>query len=94
MIALGVNYKDIRQAATKYLELHGDPFLFSVFDEKGDLGLDLGVYGAPETYLLDQAGNIRYRFVGVLDPQNWETVLKPRYDALVANQPLPEEQGN
>lgn len=91
---VGVNYKDIRESATKYLELHGNPFRFSVFDEKGNLGLDLGVYGAPETYLLDREGNIRYRFVGVLDPQNWETVLKPRYDALVANQPLPEEQGN
>ena len=88
---IGVNYKDIRQAATKYLELHGDPFLFSVFDEKGDLGLDLGVYGAPETYLLDRDGNIRYRFVGVLDPQKWETELKPRYEALLAGRALPEE---
>jgi len=91
---VGVNYKDIREAAVKYLELHGNPFRFTVFDEKGNLGLDLGVYGAPETYLLDRDGNIRYRFVGVLDPQKWETVLKPRYDALVANKALPEEQGN
>ncbi|MDP2227955.1 MAG: DsbE family thiol:disulfide interchange protein [Moraxellaceae bacterium] len=88
---VGVNYKDYREAATKYLELHGNPFRFSVFDEKGDLGLDLGVYGAPETYLVDAAGNIRYRFIGVLDEKNWLTVLKPRYDALRAGKPLPKE---
>jgi cytochrome c biogenesis protein CcmG/thiol:disulfide interchange protein DsbE len=88
---IGVNYKDYREAALKYLELHGNPFRFSVFDEKGDLGLDLGVYGAPETYLLDKDGQIRYRFVGVLDDQKWETVLKPRYQALLEGRPLPAE---
>lgn len=90
---VGVNYKDIREAASKYLELHGDPFRVTVFDDKGNLGLDLGVYGAPETYLLDRNGNIRYRFVGVLDPQKWETELKPRYEALLAGRALPEESG-
>lgn len=88
---IGVNYKDYRESALKYLELHGNPFRFSVFDEKGDLGLDLGVYGAPETYLLDKDGQIRYRFVGVLDDQKWETVLKPRYQALLEGRPLPAE---
>lgn len=87
---IGVNYKDYREAALKYLELHGNPFRFSVFDESGDLGLDLGVYGAPETYLLDQEGRIRYRFIGVLDPEKWEAVLKPRYRALLEGRPLPE----
>ncbi len=89
---VGVNYKDYREAAQQYLSLHGDPFLFSVFDDKGDLGLDLGVYGAPETYLLDADGHIRYRFVGVLDPQNWQRVLKPRYEALVAGRDLPADK--
>jgi cytochrome c biogenesis protein CcmG/thiol:disulfide interchange protein DsbE len=89
---VGVNYKDYREAALKYLELHGDPFRFTLFDEKGDLGLDLGVYGAPETYLLDKDGNIRYRFIGVLDPDKWETVLKPRYEALRDGRPLPVDE--
>ncbi len=88
---VGVNYKDSREVALQYLRLHGDPFRFSVYDENGDLGLDLGVYGAPETYLLDRDGHIRYRFVGVLDPQKWETVLKPRYRALVEGRPLPAD---
>lgn len=92
---IGVNYKDYRESAQKYLELHGDPFRFTIFDEKGDLGLDLGVYGAPETYLLDKEGNIRYRFIGVLDPDRWETVLRPRYQALLEGKPLPaDDQGS
>ncbi len=88
---IGINYKDYREAAQKYLELHGNPFRFSVFDEKGDLGLDLGVYGAPETYLVDKDGHIRYRFIGVLDADKWENVLRPRYEALLAGRPLPAD---
>lgn len=90
---IGVNYKDYREAALKYLQLHGDPFRVTVFDEKGDLGLDLGVYGAPETYLLDREGHIRYRLVGVLDDQKWEQDLKPRYQLLQQGKPLPGEEG-
>lgn len=88
---IGVNYKDYREAALKYLELNGNPFRFSISDDKGDLGIDLGVYGAPETYLLDAEGRIRYRLIGVLDAKKWETDLKPRYDALRAGKPLPED---
>jgi len=87
----GVNYKDTREAAQEYLRLHGNPFRFSVFDDKGDLGLDLGVYGAPETYLLDADGRIRYRFIGVLDEDKWQTVLRPRYEALRDGRPLPAD---
>lgn len=87
----GINYKDEREAALKYLENHGNPFRLVVSDDRGDLGIDLGVYGAPETYLLDRDGNIRYRLVGVLDAQKWEAELKPRYEALRAGKPLPGE---
>ncbi|WP_300725880.1 DsbE family thiol:disulfide interchange protein [Pseudomonas sp.] len=88
---IGINYKDYRESAQKYLELHGNPFRFTLFDDKGDLGLDLGVYGAPETYLVDKAGNIRYRYIGVLDAEKWENVLRPRYEALLADKPLPAD---
>lgn len=91
VLIIGINYKDYREAAQKYLELHGNPFRFTVFDDKGDLGLDLGVYGAPETYLVDKDGNIRYRFIGVLDADKWENVLRPRYEALLAGKPLPAD---
>ena len=81
---IGVNYKDDRQAAQAYLRERGSPFAETVFDERGDLGLDLGVYGAPETYLIDAQGRIRYRAVGVLDAKAWLQELKPRYDAVRA----------
>lgn len=81
---IGVNYKDNRQAALAWLENNGNAFAQIIFDEDGSLGIDLGVYGAPETYLVDGNGVIRYRAVGVLDPKAWQTELKPRYDALIA----------
>ena len=79
---VGLNYKDVRPAALKYLEIHGDPFQFNIYDEQGDLGLDLGVYGAPETYLIDDQGVIRYRHVGVVTPQNWREQLYPIWQSM------------
>ncbi len=81
---IGVNYKDNRQAALAWLSNNGNAFKQVIFDEDGSLGIDLGVYGAPETYLVDSNGIIRYRAVGVLDPKAWQTELKPRYEALLA----------
>lgn len=89
---IGVNYKDGREPALAYLASHGDPYAAIAFDEQGDLGLDLGVYGAPETYLVDRDGRIRYRAVGVIDERAWDVELKPRYEALVAGRALPGEQ--
>ncbi|MCX4028958.1 DsbE family thiol:disulfide interchange protein [Endozoicomonas sp. SM1973] len=82
---IGVNYKDDRAAAQQWLTKLKNPYVFSVFDEKGRLGLDLGVYGAPETYLIDREGVIRYKHVGVVDEQVWLTKIKPKYDALKMN---------
>lgn len=79
---VGLNYKDVRQAAMKYLEIHGNPFKYNIYDERGDLGLDLGVYGAPETYLIDAEGVIRYRHVGVISPQNWRELLWPKWQEM------------
>lgn len=88
---VGINYKDAREAALVYLENNGNPFRAVVSDSEGSLGVDLGVYGAPETYLVDRDGRIRYRSVGVIDARAWTEELKPRYDALVAGKPLPGE---
>ena len=73
----GINYKDVDAAALDWLAELGDPYRFSIVDAEGSLGLDLGVYGAPETYLVDAAGIIRYRHVGVVDERVWEEVLEP-----------------
>lgn len=74
----GLNYKDERPKAIKWLAELGNPYRLNVVDAEGVLGLDLGVYGAPETYLLDQRGVIRYRHVGVITEAIWEDVFVPR----------------
>lgn len=71
---IGLNYKDDRAAAVKWLQDLGNPYVFNIFDENGMLGLDLGVYGAPETYLVDSEGIVRYRHVGVITEEVWTTM--------------------
>jgi len=78
----GVNYKDDSAAARQWLRELGDPYVDSIADVQGTLGLDLGVYGAPETYFVDRQGIIRYRHVGVIGARVWETVLQPIYEQL------------
>lgn len=73
----GINYKDVDAKALGWLAELGDPYRLSVVDAEGTLGLDLGVYGAPETYIVDSQGIIRYRHVGVVDERVWREVLEP-----------------
>lgn len=80
----GVNYKDEDADALRWLAELGDPYRANIVDREGTLGLDLGVYGAPETYLVDAAGVIRYRHVGVVDERVWQTILQPLYVELTA----------
>ncbi len=68
----GINYKDERGKAQEWLRKYDNPYSLNVFDQKGTLGLDLGVYGAPETYVLDSNGVIRYKHVGVVDEKVWQ----------------------
>jgi cytochrome c biogenesis protein CcmG/thiol:disulfide interchange protein DsbE len=63
---LGFNYKDRPQAAAQWLDRHGDPYSQVVVDIDGRIGLDYGVYGVPETFLIDRAGIIRYKKIGPL----------------------------
>ncbi len=72
----GLNYKDNREKAIRVLDDFGDPYKFSIFDLKGKLALDLGVYGAPETFLVDENGVIKVRHVGVLNADVWEKKFK------------------
>ena len=78
----GINYKDEDSAALGWLEQLGDPYRLSIVDAEGSLGLDLGVYGAPETYVVDRAGIIRYRHVGVVNEHVWSQILKPIVEEL------------
>lgn len=63
---VGLNYKDRREEGAHWLRVHGDPYLLSVFDGDGRVGLDYGVYGVPETFVIDRQGRIRMRHVGPL----------------------------
>jgi len=66
---VGLNYKDARDDALPWLKRNGDPFAFSVFDLDGRIGIDYGVYGVPETYVIDRRGVIRYKHIGPLTPE-------------------------
>jgi len=79
---VGINYKDDSQAARQWLVELGDPYRLSIVDADGSLGLDLGVYGAPETYFVDASGVVRYRHVGVIDERVWTGRLQAVYEAL------------
>ncbi|MBF8775831.1 DsbE family thiol:disulfide interchange protein [Pseudomonas fulva] len=83
VVIYGVNYKDDNAAAQKWLTEFHNPYLLDISDEQGSLGLDLGVYGAPETFLIDGDGVIRYKHVGVVDASVWREQLAPRYQALL-----------
>ena len=78
----GLDYKDEVVAANKWFAELGNPYVATIFDEKGSLGLDLGVYGAPETYIIDKHGTIRYRFVGPLNDAIWQEILLPIFSRL------------
>ena len=77
---VGINYKDNTLAAQQWLQDLGDPYEFTIVDPDGRLGIDLGVFGAPETYLVDKQGLIRYKHVGIVDMVVWDTLLQPLYE--------------
>jgi len=78
----GLNYKDSRGAALDWLQRMGDPYAASLVDADGRVGIDLGVYGVPETFIIDAAGVVRYRQVGPVTQQVLEQKLLPLLKAL------------
>ncbi len=83
----GVNYKDDSVAARQWLKDYLDPYQVNVADPQGSLGINLGVYGAPETFLIDAQGIIRHKYVGAIDERVWREELAPRYQALLESKP-------
>ena len=79
----GINYKDNREAARRWLIELGNPYRLNVEDPQGSLGINLGVYGAPETFLIDKRGIIRHKYVGAIDPRVWRQQLAPLYQELL-----------
>jgi cytochrome c biogenesis protein CcmG/thiol:disulfide interchange protein DsbE len=74
---VGVNYNDDNEKAVRWLQRREDPYAFSVVDNEGKLAIDLGVYGAPETFVVDRQGVIRFRYVGPVTRDVWKEKLSP-----------------
>ena len=79
---LGLNYKDKGDDAQRWLKQFGDPYQLSVVDADGRIGIDYGVYGVPETYLIDAEGVIRYKQIGPITPAILEQKILPLAMAL------------
>ena len=85
LMIVGVNYKDDPDAARRWLREFGNPYDFNILDTDGSLGVELGVYGAPETFLLDAAGTVVYKRVGEITREIWLDELAPRIERMKSN---------
>jgi len=74
---VGLNYKDKREDGLHWISRFGDPYLLSAFDGDGRVGINYGVYGVPETYLIDKAGVIRFKQIGPITPDILQTRVVP-----------------
>jgi cytochrome c biogenesis protein CcmG/thiol:disulfide interchange protein DsbE len=74
---IGFNWKDTREAAREMLRRYGDPYVVSVFDPENQAGIDWGVYGAPETFVVDAEGIIRHKRIGPIDRKVWQEEILP-----------------
>ncbi|HET9843595.1 MAG TPA: DsbE family thiol:disulfide interchange protein [Gammaproteobacteria bacterium] len=79
---VGVSYRDDPKAAKKWLSTKGDPFTINISDVNGQLGMELGVYGTPETYVIDKNGHLQHRFVGPLTLSSYRKEIEPWINAL------------
>lgn len=81
---VGVNWRDARQDALDWLARHGDPYDAIIFDEQSDLAIEIGVTGAPETFVLDKTGRIRFKHIGPITPDVWRDTITPVIEAIEA----------
>ena len=73
----GLNYKDDRKDALAWLEKLGNPYTMSIMDRDGRIGINYGVYGVPETYVIDKKGVIRYKQIGPVTPEILDAKIVP-----------------
>jgi cytochrome c biogenesis protein CcmG/thiol:disulfide interchange protein DsbE len=81
----GLNYKDERADGIAWLARFGDPYRLSAYDRDGRIGIDYGVYGVPETYVIDKAGVIRYKRIGIITPEIVRDKILPLVKELNGN---------
>ncbi|WP_439242871.1 DsbE family thiol:disulfide interchange protein [Lonepinella sp. BR2474] len=92
VVIIGVDYKDQREKAVSWLQRLNNPYQQVLFDEKGSFGLDLGVYGAPETFVIDGNGIIQYRHAGDLNEKVWQEKIQPIYQRLISQHSAEQKQ--
>ena len=73
----GLDYKDEREAGMEWLNRLGNPYTVSVFDADGKVGIEWGVYGVPETFVIDKQGVIRHKHTGPITEESWQKTLLP-----------------
>jgi len=74
---IGLNYKDRNELGKQWLAQNGDPYRLSVVDADGRVGIDFGVYGVPETFVIDKSGMIRYKQIGPITTEALEKTILP-----------------
>ena len=82
----GLNWRDNGAEALRFLEQLGDPYIDSAFDRDGRVGIDWGVYGAPETFLIGPDGTVLYKHLGPLSPALWEKHFVPHLETAGGDQ--------
>ncbi|RKZ37181.1 MAG: DsbE family thiol:disulfide interchange protein [Gammaproteobacteria bacterium] len=92
----GLNYKDEKPDALRWLAQFGDPYTTSIVDKDGRVGIDWGVYGVPETFVVDHKGFIRYKHIGAIRPKDMEEKILPLVNELrqAAKQSAPANKPN
>jgi len=73
----GLNYKDTRADGERWLSQLGNPYVASLYDPDGKLGIDFGVYAVPETFLIDKLGVVRFKQIGPITPEVWQQKILP-----------------
>ena len=76
---IGLNYKDQRKDAIGWLSIYGNPYLFSYNDSEGSLGLELGVYGVPETFIISKDGIIKDKIIGPINEDIIKARIEPQF---------------
>lgn len=82
LFLVGLNYHDGLEDAKNWLKNLGNPYRLTLFDQNGRVGMDYGVYGTPETFIIDKRGVIRHRHVGPMDAMVWQEKLLPMIGVL------------
>jgi cytochrome c biogenesis protein CcmG/thiol:disulfide interchange protein DsbE len=84
VIVDGLDWKDDPADGAKWLSDHGDPYRLAGNDRTGRTGIDLGVTGVPETFVVDRRGRVRYKHIGPIEPKDWDETLRPLLQRLKA----------